>query len=87
MFDAIRKLDGEPPVGVLNAGSSSVKFALYAGDEAILRGQVDGLGVQPAVHVYEPAGLKPFDLGPTPPTSPSGVVPLLLSWVRELLGQ
>ncbi|MBV8095702.1 MAG: acetate/propionate family kinase, partial [Acetobacteraceae bacterium] len=61
--------------------------ALYAGDDAILRGQVDGLGVQPAVHVYEPAGLKPFDLGPTPPTSPSGVVPLLLSWVRELLGQ
>jgi acetate kinase len=34
-----------PPVLVLNAGSSSLKFALLAGDQSLGRGQVDRIGV------------------------------------------
>jgi acetate kinase len=32
----------EPLVGVINAGSSSVKFSFYEGERRILTGQVDG---------------------------------------------
>ncbi len=42
---------------VVNAGSSSIKFALY--EEAarcVFRGNVDGLGDQPAFEVKDPAG-------------------------------
>ena len=89
MSDTSRTPARQAAVGVINAGSSSVKFAVYTGDEAILHGQVDGLGVHPDVHVAGPAGepLPPFDLGPNPPATPSEVVPLLLSWLRKHLGQ
>ncbi|MBV8458560.1 MAG: acetate/propionate family kinase [Acetobacteraceae bacterium] len=88
MSDTSRTPAQQAAVGVINAGSSSVKFALYTGDEAIVRGEVDGLGVQPGVRVAGPNGqpLPPFALGPKPPTTPSGVIPLLLSWLREHLG-
>jgi hypothetical protein len=35
-------------VGVINAGSSSLKVAFYDGERRIISGQVDGLGIQPA---------------------------------------
>lgn len=39
----------------LNAGSSSVKFAVFAGaDEAVLRGEISGLGSRPAMRVVQP---------------------------------
>jgi acetate kinase len=76
------------PVGVINAGSSSVKFAVYAGEHVVLRGQVDSIGVRPALQVTGPQGaaLKGFELGPKPPATPAEVVPKLLSWVRQQLG-
>ncbi|HET6184817.1 MAG TPA: acetate/propionate family kinase [Acetobacteraceae bacterium] len=46
-------------LAVLNAGSSSIKFALYdpARLEAVLyRGQIDGIGVAPKLHVTDGAG-------------------------------
>jgi acetate kinase len=32
---------------ILNAGSSSLKFALFAGDERLHHGQVEGIGTRP----------------------------------------
>jgi acetate kinase len=34
----------DPLIGVINAGSSSVKFSFYEGERRILSGQVDGIG-------------------------------------------
>ena len=34
----------EPLIGVINAGSSSLKFSFYEGERRILSGQVDGIG-------------------------------------------
>ena len=54
-----------PLVGVLNAGSSSLKFAFYEGERAILTGQVDGIGVHPSAKAAGGDGkaLAPPDLG------------------------
>ena len=38
----------EPLIGVINAGSSSVKFSFYEGERRILVGQVDGIGAHPS---------------------------------------
>jgi acetate kinase len=80
--------DSARVIGVLNAGSSSLKFAFYEGDRRILSGQVEGLGSQPAADASGPDGeaLNPLDLGRKPPTTPSEVLPLLLPWAKEILG-
>ena len=80
--------DSARVIGVLNAGSSSLKFAFYEGDSRILSGQVEGLGSQPAADASGPDGeaLNPLDLGRKPPTTPSEVLPLLLPWAKEILG-
>ncbi|HEV7267787.1 MAG TPA: acetate/propionate family kinase [Falsiroseomonas sp.] len=76
-----------PLVGVVNAGSSSVKFALFEGEARLLSAQVDGIGVRPAARAKGPAGepIAPPPLGPTP-TSPAAVMPALFAWLRERLG-
>jgi acetate kinase len=78
----------EPLIGVINAGSSSVKFSFYEGDRRILTGQVDGIGAHPSASAIGPDGkkLESPDLGPTPPTVPSEVLPAILPWARERLG-
>src|SRR6516164_6942047 len=48
-----------PPdcIAVINAGSSSVKFALYAATgeaDLLFRGQVEGLGVAPHLRIARP---------------------------------
>lgn len=46
-------------IAVLNAGSSSIKFALYeadAGETALFRGQIEQIGVAPHLHVSSPSG-------------------------------
>ena len=80
--------DSAQVIGVINAGSSSLKFAFYEGDRCILSGQVDGLGSQPAAKASGPDGeaLNPLDLGQKPPTTPSEVLPLLLPWAKKILG-
>src|SRR5271169_2402255 len=78
----------EPLIGVINAGSSSVKFSFYEGERRILAGQVDGIGTRPSASAIGPDGekLDPPDLGTTPPTVPSEVLPAVLPWTRERLG-
>lgn len=45
------------PIAVLNAGSSSIKFAVYGpGLQAMLRGQVEQIGVSPKLRVVDGAG-------------------------------
>src|SRR5246127_653900 len=78
----------EPLIGVINAGSSSVKFSFYEGERRILTGQVDGIGARPSASAIGPDGekLEPPDLGTTPPAVPSEVLPAILPWARERLG-
>src|SRR5271169_1033095 len=77
----------EPLIGVINAGSSSVKFSFYEGERRILAGQVDGIGARPSASAIGPNGEKiaPPDLGTKPPTVPSEVLPAILPWTRERL--
>ena len=77
-----------PLIGVINAGSSSVKFSFYDGERQILTGQVDGIGAHPSASATGPNGekLEPPDLGTKPPTVPSEVLPAILPWAREKLG-
>ena len=75
-------------IGVINAGSSSLKFAFYEGERPIISGQVDGLGSHPAAKASGQDGdaLEPLDLGRELPTTPSEVLPLLLPWAKKVLG-
>ena len=78
----------EPLIGVINAGSSSLKFGFYEGERRILGGQVDGIGARPSASATGPDGeaIAPPDLGAKPPTVPSEVLPAILPWARERLG-
>src|SRR6478736_3635552 len=78
----------EPLIGVINAGSSSLKFSFYEGERRILSGQVDGIGARPSASAVGPDGeeIAPPDLGAKPPTVPSEVLPAILPWAREWLG-
>jgi acetate kinase len=48
----------EALVGVINAGSSSVKFSFYEGESRILTGQVDGIGARPSARATGPQGKR-----------------------------
>jgi acetate kinase len=78
----------EPLIGVINAGSSSLKFSFYEGEARILTGQVDGIGAHPSATAAGPNGEKiaPPDLGTKLPAGPSEVLPAILPWAREKLG-
>src|SRR5262245_8934076 len=78
----------EPLVGVINAGSSSVKFSFYEGERRILAGQVDGIGARTSASASGPDGekLQPPDLGTKPPSVPSEVLPTILPWAKDRLG-
>src|SRR5256886_16251558 len=78
----------EPLIGVINAGSSSLKFSFYEGERRILPGQVDGIGAPPSATATGPDGEKitPPDLGAKPPNVPSEVLPAILPWARDRLG-
>jgi acetate kinase len=75
-------------IGVINAGSSSLKFSVYEGERRLLAGQVDGLGARPSASATGPDGeaIAPPDLGAAPPSTPSEVLPAVLPWTRERLG-
>ena len=79
---------GEPLIGVLNAGSSSLKFSFYESGRRLLTGQVDGLGARPSASASGPDGeaIAPPDLGAPPPSTPSEVLPAVIPWARERLG-
>ena len=78
----------EPLIGVINAGSSSLKFSFYEGETRLLSGQVDGIGVHPAAQAVGPDGkaIAPPDFAGRSPASPSEVLPAILPWARDQLG-
>ncbi len=78
----------EPLIGVINAGSSSLKCSFYEGERRILTGQVDGIGTDPSASAAGPRGeeIAPPNLGAKPPTVPSEVLPAVLPWARARLG-
>jgi acetate kinase len=48
-------------VAVLNAGSSSIKFALFEDEAALFRGQLEGLGAQPRMRIADSSGARIVD--------------------------
>ena len=79
----------EPLIGVLNAGSSSLKFSFYDGEHQLLSGQVDGIGAHVSASAHDGEGQKvtPPDLGASSPKTPSDVLPAILPWSRQHLGE
>src|SRR5260221_11999159 len=78
----------EPLIGVINAGSSSLKFSFYEGERRILGGEVEGIGAHPAASAAGPDGeaITPPALGTTPPAAPSEVLPAIWRWAGGRLG-
>lgn len=78
----------EQLIGVINAGSSSLKFSVYAGDQRLLDGQVDGIGVRPSAKARDTKGmaLPPPDLGVAPPTTPADALIAIMPWLNDRLG-
>jgi len=74
-------------IGVVNAGSSSLKFSIYEGDERLLNGQVDGIGVRPSAKVRTGTGetLGVPDLSGAPPATPGEAMLALLPWFENWL--
>ena len=77
----------EALIGVINAGSSSLKFSVYASDECLLNGQVEGIGAHPAVKVKSGKGeaLSPPDFSATPPATAGEALITLLPWLQGWL--
>src|SRR3954467_4285083 len=88
MSMAVPNASAEPLIGVINAGSSSLKFSFYEGEARLLSGQVDGIGVRPAAQAVGAEGkaIAPPDFAGSAPASPSDVLPAILPWAREQLG-
>src|SRR6516225_9517764 len=84
MTDAV----AEPLIGVINAGSSSLKFSFYEGEKRLLAGQVDGIGVNPKASATGPDGetIAPPEVAGKKTAAPSELLPALIPWARERLG-
>jgi acetate kinase len=78
----------EPLIGVINAGSSSLKFSIYEGERRLLAGNIDGIGVRPKATATDAKGnpIAPPDFARLVPTTPSEVLPAILPWARQHLG-
>jgi acetate kinase len=78
---------GRPPIGVINAGSSSLKFSFYDGEKRLLSGQVEGIGAHPSASATDATGkaVSPPDFGASPPSTPSEILPAIMPWARECL--
>ena len=81
-------MDTAPPlIAVINAGSSSVKCAVFQGDLRLLSCVIEGIGVRPAARARDAAGaaVAPprFD---APPATPGEAASALLPWLRGALG-
>ena len=82
------KAAAEPLIGVINAGSSSLKFSFYEGEKRLLAGQVDGIGVNPKASATGPDGetIAPPEVAGKKTAAPSELLPALIPWARERLG-
>ena len=78
----------EPLIGVINAGSSSLKFGFYQGERRVLSGKVEGLGARPAATAVGVDGtpVPVLDLAAGPSQTPSDVLPAVMSWAAQQLG-
>jgi acetate kinase len=78
----------QPLIGVINAGSSSLKFSFYEGDTRLLSGQFDGIGARPSVSATGPGGTKitPPDITGTTLETPSDALPAVVPWARQHFG-
>ena len=78
----------EPLIGVINAGSSSLKFSIYDREKRLLAGNIDGIGVRPNATAIDASGghIAPPDFARSVPASPSEVLPAILPWARQHLG-
>lgn len=76
----------DPLIGVVNAGSSSLKFAFYEGERRIILGEIAGIGAQPRARAYGPDGeeLTPPVLAARLATA-SEALPAVLPWAKEAL--
>lgn len=75
---------------VVNAGSSSVKFALFpadaaAGDSAMLRGQVEGMGEKPRLSVRRLDGTTAVEETLAAGSKAEACLAFLLEWLRRQL--
>ena len=77
---------------VLNAGSSSLKFAVYPKTEGanrpLLRGKISGIGTKPVFSARDATGLGLLQHGFAPidpKTTADGLIPNLLDWVQAHL--
>jgi acetate kinase len=77
----------DPVIGVINAGSSSLKFGFYQGEIRLLSGKVEGLGTRPTASAIGADGeLMPvFDVAAGPSQTPSDVLPAVISWAEQQL--
>jgi acetate kinase len=48
-------------IAVLNAGSSSIKFAVYDGESVLFHGRIEGVGVEPHLQATDAAGRSLID--------------------------
>ncbi len=80
-------MSSAPLIGVVNAGSSSLKFALYEGEGLRLSGQIDGIGVRPAFKAARADGteLASPDFGGSAPATVGEIIPILVPWIRAQL--
>ena len=83
----------EPLIGVINAGSSSLKFTIYEGENRLLSGDVDGLGGFPSARVAtarvtgsDGRAIPPPEFHTSAPATPSEALALMLPWARQALG-
>ena len=75
-----------PLIGVVNAGSSSLKFAFYEDEQRLLAGHADTSAGRAAITATggNGAAVAPPDLAAAP--SPGALLAALLAWVPERLG-
>jgi acetate kinase len=71
-----------PAIGVLNAGSSSLKFALFAGTELHSSGLIDWEDGVPFAHAHDAKGdsVVPPDVQRTAPKTVADAMPAVLAW-------
>lgn len=77
-------------ISVINSGSSSIKFSLYAVSETqslepVFHGQVDGIGVAPRFKAKDPAGntLEERHWPDVPDADHDHMMAFIISWIKE----
>lgn len=77
-----------PAILTLNAGSSSLKFAVFEDSEvlpALLRGEIENIENKPSLKVTDADGIVIIDAHPLPAPSYDDILAELLHWVDEHL--